>query len=562
MAVKTYGAIVLQGDKWVIERADPHVCIKLKSIFPKIPKTKIVPFIVDNTPEICLDLLWFMDRYPLLISDIDLSVMLTGRSVHIERANYLEDLLLPDYTPTPAYLKPPEKARHYQVVGRDVNMGCNRLLLGDDLGLGKTVSAILMLLEQKNRPAFVVCPVHLVKHWKAKIAQFTDLSVHEIKTRKIYNLPVADVYIIRYTTLQGWVDVFREGLAKYVIFDEIQDLRHSGTSKYQSAKILSEKADRCTGLSATPIYNYGDEIYNVLNIVKPGCLGDEYDFLREWAGDSYGRKVIIKNPQALGTYLRDNFLFLRRTREEVGLELPRINTIIQNVDYDEESVKKFEEIAKVLAIKVTQGSFMERGQAARELDMLARQSTGVAKAKGVAAFVRMLLESGEAVLLGGWHRQVYDIWYEELKEFNPVFYTGAESAKQKSETETRFISGETNLMIMSLRSGVGVDGLQNRCSTVIYGEFDWSPKVHDQFTGRIDRPGQANPVTVYFLTSDTGSDPLIIDLLGLKASQSAAIVDPLKAQSDQYSDESRIKLLARQYLDNKEPEQIELFNTI
>jgi SNF2 family DNA or RNA helicase len=297
----------------------------------------------------------------------------------------------------------------------------------------------------------------------------------------------------------------------------------------------------------------------VLNIIKPGCLGEEHDFIREWAGDHYGKTVIIKNPQALGTYLREQFLFLRRTRSDVGMELPRINTIIQNIDYDEESLQKFEQIAKVLAIKVTQGSFMERGQAARELDMLARQSTGVAKAKGVAAFVRMLLESGEPVLLGGWHREVYDIWQEELSDFNPVFYTGAESAKQKSESEARFVSGETNLMIMSLRSGIGVDGLQNRCSTVVYGEFDWSPKVHDQFTGRIDRPGQPDPVTVYFLTSDAGSDPLIIDLLGLKASQSAAIIDPMQVMTDQHSDESRIKLLAQQYLSKEELFKSELF---
>jgi SNF2 family DNA or RNA helicase len=223
MAVRTYGSIVLQDNEWIIEKADPHVCIKLKSIFPKIPKSGIVPFKISSTPENCLDLSWFMDRYPLQISEFDRQLLTGGRIRHIERVNYLEQILLPDYNPAPAYLKEPEEARHYQSVGRDVNMGCDRLLLGDDLGLGKTVSAILMLLEPTNRPAVVVCPVHLVKHWKVKIAQFTDLTVHEVKTRKAYSLPPADVYIIKYTTLIGWVDVFHQGIAKYVIFDEIQD---------------------------------------------------------------------------------------------------------------------------------------------------------------------------------------------------------------------------------------------------------------------------------------------------------------------------------------------------
>lgn len=553
MAIKTFGNIIYNQEhkRWEIVEAAPHVCIKLKALFAKIPKTGVVPFKIEHSPENCMDIRWFLERYPMKISPEDEGELITGCQQWQETASYLEQVFQPDYTPQPAVLKPPEKARHYQEVARDVNMRCQRMLLGDDLGLGKTVTGILMLLQRENRPAFVVCPAHLVTHWKKKLQEFTSLSYHEIKTRKIYSLPPADVYIIKYSTLQGWVDVFRLGVAKYVAFDEVQELRHLGTAKYNSAKVLAEKAERCTGLSATPIYNYGDEIWNILNIIKPECLGHKDDFLREWASHylSNGRAV-VRDPQALGSYLRDNYLFLRRTRKDVGMELPRVNTIVQNVDYDEEAVKDFEEIARTLAIKVTSGSFMERGQAARELDMLARQTTGVSKAKPVAAFVRMLLEAGEPVLLGGWHREVYEIWAEELADFNPVFYTGTESPRQKAESERRFITGETNLMVMSLRSGIGIDGLQTRCSTVVYGELDWSPKVHEQFTARVDRQGQEEPVTAYYLVSDTGSDPLIIDVLGLKASQSAGIVDPLQAVAEQYSDESRIKLLAQQYLKN------------
>ncbi len=44
----------------------------------------------------------------------------------------------------------------------------------------------------------------------------------------------------------------------------------------------------------------------------------------------------------------------------------------------------------------------------------------MAKAKHVAAFVRMLLESGQPVLLAGWHREVYAVWLDALKDFAPV----------------------------------------------------------------------------------------------------------------------------------------------
>ncbi|MDI7181059.1 hypothetical protein QMO16_29155, partial [Klebsiella pneumoniae] len=66
----------------------------------------------------------------------------------------------------------------------------------------------------------------------------------------------------------------------------------------------------------------------------------------------------------------------------------------------------------------------EKMRAAGEFDQLVRQATGVAKAPYVAEFVRLLLESGQQVLLFGWHREVYSIWREKLADYNPVMYTG------------------------------------------------------------------------------------------------------------------------------------------
>jgi len=137
---------------------------------------------------------------------------------------------------------------------------------------------------------------------------------------------------------------------------------------------------------------------------------------------------------------------------------------------------------------------------------------------------------------------------EELSEYNPVMYTGSESSVQKEATKQAFISGETNLMIISLRAGIGLDGLQHKCRTVVIGELDWSPKVHEQLIGRIDRDGQQQQVTAIYLVCDYGSDPFIIDILGVKASQSQNIIDPLKGISEQYTDESRMKVFAENYL--------------
>ena len=180
-------------------------------------------------------------------------------------------------------------------------------------------------------------------------------------------------------------------------------------------------------------------------------------------------------------------------------------------------------------------------------------ATGVAKAAKVAAFVRMLVEGGEQVLLGGWHRDVYDIWQDHLSDLGIVFYTGSESQSRKIKAKAAFVSGQARIMAMSLRSGAGLDGLQHCCRTVVFGELDWSPMVHRQFIGRVRRPGQTETVDTYYLNTDGGSDPAIVETLGLKSSQAHGIIDPFADTSSPNiePDVSRITRLAKQLLRNQ-----------
>eukprot|EP01037_Dinobryon_pediforme_P011468 gene11468-11562_t len=526
-------------NRFIITKADPHVCIKLKHIFPRLAQNAVAPFHFANTHEICADLKWFMNRYPLHCAADTMARIEEGKVLFEHNINELEAIHMPDYVPTDIKLKDGEKARIYQLTGKQTFIKTKRLLLGDDTGLGKSLTAILSLFHPGTLPAAIVVQSHLVNQWKTmQVERFTNLKVHIVKTRKPYSLPAADVYIIKYSCLSGWTNIFTEQFFKSAYFDEAQELRRCESIKYESALVLSKSVEYCMGLTASPVYNYGDEIFNVLNLINPMCLGRRDDFLREWA-KPYGGHHTIKDPQALGSYLREKFLFLRRTRAEVNRELPPVNKIVHTVGYDDKAVKKSEDIARQLAIRVMNSSFTDRGEAARELDMLARYTTGISKAVEVAQYVRILLENDEPVVLAGWHRDVYDIWLRELAEFKPAMYTGSESGNQKERSKMDFINGETNLLILSLRSGAGIDGLQHRCKMVVFGELDWSPKVHDQLIDRVDRDMQQEQY---------GSDPVIINLLGLKASQAHGIVNPFSTPGEQYSDESRMKLLAQQYL--------------
>lgn len=548
MALKTFGRLEFEGGQWVMKDVAPHVCIKIKAVFPRIPKYTTV-FHFRDTPESAADLLWFMSRYPMDIEPHVFDRLHDQKSRYDRTIEEMEQIFMPSYVPSTPLLRDGFRARDYQKRAADLHLRTKRMLLGDDVGLGKTLSAILTFKEE-TLPAIVVVQTHLTRQWQAEIDKFTDLRSYIIKGTRPYSLPASDVYIIKYSCLAGWVDVFKQGFFKSVVFDECQELRRSGSQRYHAAKVLSENTEYCLGLSATPIYNYGDEIFNVLNLIKPGSLGDWDDFIREWASFR-GMHCIIKDPKALGTYLRDSFLMLRRTTTEVGRELPPINKIVHTVGYDLKEVTDFENLAEKLAMTIVSGSFTERGMAARELDLLLRQKTGVSKARAVAEYVKILASNNEPVVLAGWHRECYEIWKRELAQFSPVFYTGSETESQKHAAKMMFINGESNIFIISLRSGIGLDGLQHRCRTIVFGELDWSPKVHDQVIGRVNRDGQLDQVTAIFLVSEYGSDPVMIDLLGLKSSQAHGIMDPLTAPAQTVSDESRIKKLAEAFLQSR-----------
>lgn len=191
----------------------------------------------------------------------------------------------------------------------------------------------------------------------------------------------------------------------------------------------------------------------------------------------------------------------------------------------------------------------DRFRAAGDLDMMMRQATGIAKAVYVAQFVRLLLASERRVLLFGWHRAVYDIWMDQLAEFYPALYTGTESPAQKARSINSFTydgHGGSRVLIMSLRSGAGVDGLQKHARVAVFGELDWSPQVHEQCIGRLRRDGMGtDPAVAYYLVAEDGSDPTIAQVLQVKRQQGEQLVSPDgKLFNNAQVDVNRSRLLA------------------
>lgn len=387
-------------------------------------------------------------------------------------------------------------------------------------------------------------PPHLAIQWREKLEEFTTLSCHVVTKTRPYELPPVDVRIFGFTQLAGWIDVLKYLGTGLAAFDEGHELRHgTSTQKGAAAFALCEVSRMRMMLTGTPIFNYGSEIWNVMRFVRPEVLGGYDDFYREWCNGS-----TVRDPEALGTYLRDQHAL---TRERGGEPLP--NRVVQDIDHDAAQLASIEDFAQRMAQIAMHGSFEERGQAVRMLDLRVRHETGVAKAPFVAKYVRVLVEAGEQVVLFGWHREVYDIWLAALGDLGVAMYTGSESAAEKNRSKHAFMDGSARVLIMSLRSGAGLDGIQHCASTCVFGELDWSPAMHDQCIGRLNREGQkawadGGQVNAVFLVANDGSDPPMQAVLGLKASQAHHIIDPGLGPQKGGGDAKPFEALIQRYL--------------
>ncbi|MDY3816031.1 MAG: DEAD/DEAH box helicase [Candidatus Limiplasma sp.] len=536
---RTYGTLSYNKRRncWVV-KGDPSVTELCKRLFPGTETNRRGEARFTAHRRIIGDLNWLMLRYPLALRQSDMerweNALADARAyvVRREEARQTPQRVAPNSGTFLGRLTP------FQEEGLAFLLRSDRCLLADEMGLGKTVQALAMLAETGAYPALVVAPPHLMHNWQNEIARFvqkadgTPLRVHVIRGLKPYPLPQADIYLMHYLLLRGWKESLPQAAIPTVIFDEVQELRHSGTEKYSAASLLAEKAGRVVGLSGTPIYNRGAEIWNVVNILDFHFLGDYESFTREWCY-GYGNQIVAK-PELLGQKLRDEGMMLRRTKQEVLKELPPKRRLVMEIDSDDSVYKKLMQPVWETLHQLKNSRDADASQRAlweMAVETGERQATGIAKAPYVAQFVRALLDAGERVLLFAHHHEVMDCYRRELKAFSPAFITGKETPAMKERSVERFMTGRTDLCCISLRAAAGLN-LQ-RASCVVFGELDWSPAVHSQAEDRAHRMGQTDSILCYYLVSKGGSDQDMQDALGLKVSQFVALMgDAPQSQAD------------------------------
>ena len=185
LSTRKYGTVTLDKDGyWDIE-CEPHVALRIKRVFSRASGRAAGKVRLKATDDVCKDLQWFMQRYPM---DVKPQKVLDDRAAKYDQIKELSAGLIEGRV-SPEKFDLAIPARDYQRVAASLVMANRGLLLADDLGTGKTCSAICVMTNPEARPALVVTLTHLPSQWEAEINKFApDLKTHVIKKGTPYDV--------------------------------------------------------------------------------------------------------------------------------------------------------------------------------------------------------------------------------------------------------------------------------------------------------------------------------------------------------------------------------------
>ncbi len=518
----------------------------------------IIPDSIESVKQIKL----IMDRYPLEI----LSKSAWQRKI------------VKTYTPKPAHppikyhlrrAKAGEQFRgkllNFQKEGLDFLLkSSGNALLADEMGLGKTVQTLSYVATEKQTfPVLVVAPLVTLNNWEREIAKFMKKKSRNgriiesesptstiIRTGKSKELPVTDFYIINYELLYKRLSDLSKLNLKTIVCDEVHNLRSKTTQKYKAVKKLAALPSLSyrIGLSGTPIFNRGSEIWPIVDILRPGLLGSFKEFCEYFCYvNDKGKAIVLENKRASLRNELQKHVMLRRKKSDVLKELKDKVRYKEVIDADTDYY--FDELGKIWTKleeeqKNAETAFDKSASYHRAIQS-ERQIAGVAKLPHVINFVKNIMEIEESVVVFCHHKVIHKLLHESLGEFSPVSIIGGQSDKLRQDQIDKFQKGESKLMIAGLRAGnVGIN--LTRAKYVIFAELDWSPAIHRQAEDRLHRIGQKNTVFAYYLIGNGTLDDHVANILVDKSYEIDSIMDET---ADTYENKDKAELILAQIHD-------------
>lgn len=174
-------------------------------------------------------------------------------------------------------LKMLEKLYHFQKTGIEFGIKRRgRMLLFDEMGVGKTVQAIgISALYQEDWPVLIICPSSLKYNWRNEIKQWLldvdvfDYQIQVFDSGKSDFEPGMKFYILSYDLAVRIVGKIKTIGFNFIIADEAHYMKNKEAKRTKHLVPILQKSKRLLLLSGTPICSKPVEVFNLLKALRP-----------------------------------------------------------------------------------------------------------------------------------------------------------------------------------------------------------------------------------------------------------------------------------------------------
>lgn len=442
-----------------------------------------------------------------------------------------------------------------------------RGLLADEVGLGKTIEAGMILREYMERGlvkrVLVLVPASLTSQWREELDTKFGLDFviagrrggWDASPRVICSLDTAKTARNRDRLLTDPFDL--------VIVDEAHRLRNHQTLAWKFVATLNSKY--LLLLTATPVQNDLRELYNLVNLLRPGTLGTYRSFRRRFM--VRGDKRLPKNTSELSQLLAG--VMIRTTRSRTNIKFPRrtvhivpfrltgserslydgVTEFVRDrfTDNDRSQFLKWHFISMVLQKEIgssTPAALHTLRRAVKdnrykshreELQRLCRLGEAVDRHAKLEGLLDLLPRVENKAIIFTQFKSTMQFLARRLGEagYSTTIFHGGMPTTEKDAAIERF-RNESKILVSTEAGGEGRN--LHFCQTVINYDLPWNPMKVEQRIGRVHRLGQTGDISIFNFSTENTVESHVLEILHRKIGMFELVIGEMDMILGDFSD--------------------------
>jgi SNF2 family DNA or RNA helicase len=434
----------------------------------------------------------------------------------------------------------------YQAVGIEwlrsqQQLGRHGAILGDVMGLGKTLQAIGLITHNVNEGAkdnLVICPGTLLENWRREFAKFSpnlEVLTHygAYRAGTAAKLKGYDVVLTTYDALIRDHSMLSTISWNLVVIDEAQAIKNPRAQRTIRCKGLPRKFG--LAISGTPLENRLLDLWSLSDFAEPGLFGTESQFENDYEGIANGAAEVNKIIRPV---------LLRRRLHEIEHQLPEKVVIDHPISWPSEMNEIYERV-RIEAIEefATAGGLVATGRLRKLtthpllMDIGPEEMTALSPKYAVTIeILEELFANKEKCLIFASYKKIIDRMTEDIGLRFPGAFVKSLDGRTEMEARSPLVDdfnsfkGPGVLICNPIVAGAGLN--ITGANHVIHYNLEWNPAKEDQATFRVYRNGQLKETFIHRLFYIDTIDEVIDQRIQMKRNLSDLSVDAAVSSED------------------------------